>query len=493
MEVCDYLIIGGGVAGCIIARRLAERTAGRIILVEAGRSDEGDPAACDLSRLDEQTAAYEWGFRAAPLPGAGAELDYSRARILGGCANHNDCAFLIPPDSDFDRWAAEGAAGWGAAAVRPYFQRIEERVHVERRPPRNPVSEAFVAAGRELGLEEVAFRDEIRAGVGWFPLNARGAVRQSTSAAYLHPLAGLPRHLEVWTETFVERVGIEAGVATGALTSRGPIQARREVILTAGAIQTPQLLLLSGIGPGAELRALGIGVVADCPGVGRHLLDHVAAAVVWDLDRPVPAWALTPFEAVLLLQVDADAPAPDALFHFGLRVREKYGADPRLGGAVHGVKASPNVARARSQGSLRLASADPRAAPVIALDYFSDPDGYDLRILLAALKFARRIGGTRAMQALGAREVAPGPGAVRDADLIGHIRRTCETVYHPCGTARMGAAGDRGTVVTPDLRVLGVGRLRVCDASVFPSMVTVNIANTVMMVAEKAADAILAG
>ncbi len=491
-QTCDYLVIGGGVAGCIIARRLADGQSGRVILLEAGPSDEGDRAATHLAHLDEQTAAYEWGFKAAPLAGGASEMHYSRAKILGGCANHNDCAFLIPPDSDFAHWERLGAKGWGRDGVRPFFARVDSMVAADTNAPRNPISEAFVQAGREMGLADIAFRERIAPGVGWFPLNIKGPLRQSTSAAYLHPIASLPANLDIQTGTFAERLLFKGKRCVGAITDRGTIHARREVILTAGALQSPQLLLLSGLGPAEDLRQLDIQVRADLPGVGAHLLDHVAAPVIWDLHNPVPDWKLTPFEAMMMIQIDALAPAPDALFHFGLRVREKYDLNPRQKTVTNGVKVSPNVARARSQGSLRLASPDPRSAPIINLNYFSDPDGYDQRILLAAMKFARRMIATPALDHLIRAEVAPGPDVVSDRQLMRYIKTVCETVYHPSGTCLMGDPGNPRTVVGSDLKVRGVEALRVADASVFPSMITVNIANTVMMVAEKAADAILA-
>ncbi len=418
IEHCDYLIIGGGVAGCIVARRLADHTRGRVVLIEAGKSDENDPLMNDLSRLDEQTAATDWNYRASPLPGGPPELAYARAKVLGGCANHNDCAFVVPPSSDFEEWERLGAKGWGPAGVAPYFDRVDAMVNVEVPVSDNPVSRAFVAAGVELGLSEVAFRQRIAPGVGWFPLNVRGGRREATSIAYLHPLSQLPRHLEVWTETLARRVMIENCVAVGVETDRGILRANREVILTAGSIGSAQLLLLSGVGPADQLRSLGINVAADLPGVGRHLLDHVAAPVVYDLPTPVPRWRLTPFEATMLLQIDADAPAPDVLFHWGLRVREKYGDRPRLGSPANGVKASPNVARSRSEGEVRLRSSDPGDAPVIELNYLSDAAGYDRRILLSAMKFARRLIETRAFRALGAVEVAPGPDVRSDDELL---------------------------------------------------------------------------
>ncbi len=490
-QLCDFLIIGGGAAGCILARRLAERTTGRIILLGAGKSDEGDPAARLLSRLDEQTADYDWGLMASVLPGGPANLNYSRARILGGCTNHNDCAFLIPPDSDFAEWERRGARGWNADDLRPYFRRVEERVSVYQFTDPNPVSRAFVRAGQEIGLPLVDFRQRIVSGVGWFPLNSKGDHRASTSVAYLHPLSSLPKHLEVWTEATALRLIVRDGRVVGAETTRGSIEVRRDVILTAGAFQTPQLLMLSGVGPANHLRALGIPVVADRPAVGQNLRDHVAAPVVWDLREAAPPWTITPFEAVMLATMEQNQPAPDVLYHFGLRLKEKYGDHPRYTAIAHGVKASGNVTRARSVGRVSLASARPQDKPRIELNYLSDPEGYDLRVLLKGLRYARKLAETAALRPLIAREALPGPAAESDEDLAAFARETCETVYHASGTATMGDPSAPMSVVDPSLKVIGVEGLRVCDASVFPSMVTVNIANTVMMIAEKAADHIL--
>nr|WP_302476821.1 GMC oxidoreductase [Ruegeria atlantica] len=491
--ICDFLIIGGGSAGCVIARRLADRTRDRIILLEAGKSDEGDPAAIDLAQLDKQTTDYDWGFQSSPLDGSARVMDYSRARILGGCGNHNDCAYLEPPASDFLGWEALGAKGWGPGDVQPFFARIREFVHVDREYERSSVSQAFVSAGKELGFPETPFHKEILPGVGWFPLNSRGKLRHSSSVAYLHPLKRLPPHLEVRTETLAKKLLLDGTRVVGAETSRGRIFARREVVLTAGAIQTPQLLMLSGIGPQQHLRKHGIPVAVDLPGIGSHLLDHVCVSVCWELKEPVPQWVHTPYQATLLAKIDRDAPAPDLLFHFGLRPDDAQNpgasshADP-----ADCVVVQPNVARARSEGCVKLSSADPFDKPLIRLNYLSDKDGYDLRMLWEGLRLARRLGSTQRMGQLIKTETAPGRDIQSDDGLKAYIREACKTVFHACGTAAMGNSENPQTVVDPRLRVKGVTGLRVCDASVFPSLVTVNINCTVMMVAEKAADMILA-
>ena len=488
---CDYLVIGGGAAGCIVARRLAENPANRVILLEAGKSDEGDPVATDLSRLEEQDESYDWGYRARPLATSTHEILYNRARMLGGCANHNDCAFLEPPASDLDEWVALGADGWDFAACADAFARIESRLNVEPSPAGNALSRAFIDACRERGLPELNLRERVDTGTGWFPLNVRGRLRQSSSIGYLHPLAKLPRNLDVRTETQATRLLFDAGRAIGAETGRGRVNAAAEVILCGGSINTPQLLMLSGIGPGADLQTLGIEIYRDLPGVGQNLLDHAAANIACELRDPSPPWRLTPCESTALLRVDADAPAPDVLFHYVLMLRDKYSDIDHYGAIEHGVKLSPNVTRPRSRGCLRLASADYRDAPRIDLNYFSDADGYDRRILIAALRFARDLLSTPALSAFVRREVMPGPDVRSDDEWFAYIAQTAETVYHPSGTCRMGRADDPLAVVTPDLRVKGVDGLRVADASVFPSMVTVNICNTVMMIAERAAAMIL--
>lgn len=485
---CDFLVIGGGAAGCIVARRLAERASSRVILLEAGKSDEGDPIATNLSRLEEQDESYDWGYRARPIAGAPQEILYNRARMLGGCANHNDCAFLVPPACDFATWVELGAAGWDYASNLPAFTRIEDRLHIEASPAGNALSRAFIDACLEKGLPELNFREQIAAGTGWFPLNVKGSLRQSSSIGYLHPLAQLPDNLEIRTDTLVTRLIIEHRRVVGVVTDRGEIRAGAEVILCAGSINTPQLMLLSGIGDGRDLQRLGIPVALDLPGVGKNLLDHVAANIACELHQASPAWALTPCEATALIKIDANAPAPDVLFHYVLMLRDKYTGVDSFAAVEHGLKLSPNVARPKSRGRLELASPDIRSAPIIDLNYFSDQEGYDQRILIDGLRYARELAATPALASWIKGEILPGPAVTSDAELLDYVRSSCETVYHPSGTCKMGAARDPMAVVTPDLRVRGIDGLRVADASVFPSMVTVNICNTVMMIAERAVE-----
>ncbi|MGB1010807.1 MAG: GMC family oxidoreductase [Thiolinea sp.] len=487
----DYLIIGGGAAGCIVARNLADRLPeSQIALLEAGHCDENDPAANFLSQLDKQDESYDWGYQARATRQSRQSMAYSRARILGGCANHNDCAFIPPPAADLDRWEALGAKGWNSETLTPALRRIGQRLHVESAPAGNALSRAFIDANIELGLPETNFREPLTAGTGWFPLNARGDVRQSSSVAYLHPLKSLPQNLHVFTGVMTHRLLMDRQRITGVSTDRGEFWSRAETILCAGSINTPQLLMLSGIGPGEHLQSSGIPVMVNLPGVGQNLIDHVAANISCELKAPGPTWALTPCEATALIKVEPQAELPDVLFHFVLRLREKYVGDQQFQGIEHGVKLSPNVARPKSRGSLQLQNADPLSAPQIDLNYFSDPEGYDRRILLGGLRYARRLIQTSALAPYLKREIMPGCDIDNDEDFFAYMTQSCETVYHPCGTCAMGADHDSNAVVTPDLKVKGVEGLRVADASVFPDMVTVNICNTVMMVAEQAVDLI---
>jgi choline oxidase len=489
---CDYLIIGGGSSGCVVASRLAETTSAKVILLEAGMSDEHDPAALHMSMLEQQDKSYDWGYAARTTQGGGT-IAYARAKMLGGCANHNDCAFIAPPPSDLDRWEALGASGWNATTLAPALKRVEERTHIESSPKGNALSRAFIDGAQEFGLPERNFRETLGAGAGWFPLNARGDLRQSSSVAYLHPTSKLPQNLHIMIGVMAHKLVFEGRKAIAAETSAGRITATREIILCGGSINTPQLLMLSGIGAASHLKQHGITVVHDLPGVGQNLIDHVAANIAYELKQPTPAWQRTPCESTVLLQVDPQALAPDVLFHFVMRLREKYVGMKQFAGVTHGVKLSPNVARPKSRGSLRLQSASPHDAPLIDLNYLSDAEGHDKRILLAGLRWARKLAGTSALAPWIGREITPGLAIQSDDDLFAYVKQTCETVYHPCGTCRMGSADDQSSVVTPDLRVKGIDNLRIADASIFPDMVTVNINNTVMMVAEHAAEMIVRG
>lgn len=283
----------------------------------------------------------------------------------------------------------------------------------------------------------------------------------------------------------------EHGQAVGVETVRGLIEARREVIVCCGAFDSPKLLLLSGIGPTDHLRAVGIPVRIDLPGVGEHLLDHPKGVVMWESNRPVPAVTTQEWEAGLFVCTEPALETADLMFHFGT-VPFDLNTKPR--GYPTSKRAfclTPNVTRARSEGTVRLRSADPAAPPRIDFRYFSDPHGHDERVMHAGVKLARRLAEQPALTAWVKRELAPGTSVQRDDELSEYARRTANTVYDPAGTCRMGAADDPRAVVDPELRVRGVGRLRVADASIFPAMIGVNPCLTCMAIGEKCADLVL--
>ena len=486
MKNYDYIIVGAGAAGCIIARRLAERTNAEILLVEAGNSDEGDARATDLSRLDEQDSSYDWGYTAKATPTSEEAMAYSRAKILGGCANHNDCAFIQPPDSDFNDWPET----WQADKNRTAFERIKQQLHIESSPPGNILSRAFIDANIECGLPELNFRDVVSSGTGWFPLNAKGSLRQSSSIGYLHPLARLPSNLTIKTQASVDKILLTGNKAVGISIEGQKIFSNKEIVLCAGSINTSHLLMLSGIGDYNQLKQAGIKCQHHLPSVGENLMDHAAANIVYELKQPVPNWSLTPCEATALIQIDENAPAPDILFHAVLRLREKHVGTNYFNHIEHGIKLSPNVARPRSRGNIRIVSSDSDSQPQINLNYFSDDEGYDLRILRAGLNYARSLAETKALKPWIKTELLPGKSITSDDDLTNYILANCETVFHPSGTCKMGDVENPSSVVTSDLRVIGIDGLRVADASVFSNIPTVNICNTVMMIAERAADMI---
>lgn len=489
-SVFDYVIVGGGTAGAVVAARLAENPETRVCLLESGPSDEGDARLLELRNWPNLLGtSLDYDYRIEPQSRGNSRIRHSRGRVLGGCSSHNSAIAFLAPDVDLRSWEQNGAAGWGPADVRPFYDRVLDRIPLETAPPDNACAAAFVEAAQQAGFPLVAFnRDEVREGVGWFQLNKRGPIRQSSSVAYLHPLAQSPSNLTVQAATPVQRIVLDdGGDAVGVETASGMIQACREVIVCCGAFDSPRLLLLSGIGPADELGEVGIRVHHHLPGVGKHLLDHPEGIVLWEAALPVPEVSTQFWEAGLFARTEPDQPWPDLMFHFGTVPFDLNTAPLGYPTAANAFCLTPNVTRARSEGVVRLRSADPAAPPSIDFRYFTDPEGHDERVLLAGIKLARQIAAQPALRRWIKRELAPGPTVQEDWALAEYARRTSNTVYHPVGTCRMGAADDPRAVVDSELRVRGVGRLRVADASIFPTLIGVNPCLTCMMIGEKCA------
>jgi choline oxidase len=490
----DYIVVGGGTAGCVVAARLAAADAGEVCLLEAGPADEGNPEVLELPRWPSLLGTdldYAYEVRASSYYEGDQTL--ACARVLGGCSSHNGGISFTPTNGDLERWVELGAAGWEPAALVPAIQKVLDRVPIEREREDHPCSRAIVAAAVETGIPELTFGPRSsQAGASWIPYAKRGTRRVSSSVAYLHPLSGLADGLEVRTGVTVVAIRFDGtGRAVAVETSAGTLRARAEIIVCAGAIGSPAILMRSGIGPREHLRAMGVNVVVDRPGVGARLTDHPETMVAWTSHASTLQRGEQVMEAVIFDHSGLDdRDMPDIEFHTAVAREAFYGLPASLHDREVFVIA-PSLTRPRSRGTVRLRSADPAVAPVIDLDLFSDPDGHDEATLAYGVAVARRIAAAHALDEWRDAEVLPGPDAGDDAAVRDYIRRATTTSFHPASTCAMGAADDDASVVDPELRVIGVEGLRVADASTFPEIVYVNPAISCLVVGERCAELIM--
>ncbi|GAA1883153.1 GMC family oxidoreductase [Streptantibioticus ferralitis] len=501
--VYDYVVIGGGTAGSVIASRLTEDPAVRVAVIEGGPSDIDRPDVLTLRRwLGLLGGDLDYDYPTTEQPRGNSHIRHSRARVLGGCSSHNTLISFRPLPSDWDEWAAAGAEGWDAAAMDPYFDRLRNNIVAVDEKDRNAIARDFVdAAQTAIGVPRVeGFNAKpFHEGVGFFDLayHPENNKRSSASVAYLHPFLDRP-NLHLMLETWAYKLELDADKrATGVRvrTKDGVeilVEASREVLVCAGAVDTPRLLLHSGVGPKQDLEALGIPVVHDLPGVGENLLDHPESVIVWETDGPIPDNSAMDSDAGLFVRRDPHSAGPDLMFHF---YQIPFTDNPeRLGyeKPPHGVSMTPNIPKPRSRGRLYLTSADPAVKPALDFRYFTDPEDYDGRTLVDGIRIAREIAKTQPLASWLKREVCPGPEVTSDEDLSEYARKVAHTVYHPAGTCRMGAADDEQAVVDPQLRIRGLNGVRIADASVFPTMPAVNPMIGVLMVGEKAAELLAA-
>ncbi len=519
----DYIIVGAGSAGCVLAARLSADSSVSVLLLEAGPADGATeiqaPAA--LSRLFQ--SSYDWNYTTVPQHrAAGRSIYWPRGKVLGGSSSMNAMIYIRGNRHDFQAWQDEyGGQGWGYPDLMPYFRRAEDNsrgasaYHGAGGPlavtdPRykSPACEAFIAAAREQGAAaNTDFNGPRQDGVGWYQVTQRNGRRWSAATGYLHPAMSRP-NLTVHTSALVTKILIEDGQATGVTYLRhGQVETARtagEVILSAGAVNSPQLLMLSGIGPADHLIETGVEVVADSPGVGANLSDHPALPVIWSTPRLRGLWEKTGNTGALRWQLthrgpvasnvaesggfahsEPGLPAPDLQLHVIPAPYTDQGlADP----AQRAMSVLVGLVDVKSRGRIRLRSADPRHRPAIDPGYLSDAS--DARALLAGLKMVREFVTARPMAAICRSEIAPGAHVRSDAELLEFIRSSVVTLYHPVGTCAMGSVTRWGTVVDPQLKVRGVAGLRVVDASVMPAVPRGNTNAPVIAIAERAADLI---
>lgn len=525
--IADYVVVGAGSAGCAIAYRLAE--AGKSVLViEFGGTDAGPliqmPGALSFPM---NMARYDWGFSSEPEPHLGGRvLATPRGKVLGGSSSINGMVYVRGHAMDYTHWEESGATGWSYADVLPYFKRMESwhdgghggdaawrgtdgPLHVTRGTRENPLYQAFVDAGAQAGYPVTEdYNGRQQEGFGPMEQTVYDGIRWSAANAYLKPARASGNCGVV--RGFAERVEFIEGRATGVRLSGGQlVEARAEVIVAASAINSPKLLMLSGIGPAAHLAQHGIDVRADRAGVGANLQDHLEMYIQMAASQPVTLfkywnlpgkawvgarWLLTKtgpgatnnFESAAFIRSKAGVQYPDIQYHF-LPLAVRY--DGKVAAEGHGFQAHVGPMRSASRGSVTLRSGDPGEKPKIRFNYMSDPqDWADFR---TCIRLTREIFAQEAFAPFRRHEIQPGEAVQTNAELDAAIMEHAESAYHPCGTCKMGAVDDPMAVVDPETRVIGVEGLRVADSSIFPRITNGNLNAPSIMVGEKASDHIL--
>ena len=524
----DHVIVGAGTAGCVLAHRLTEDSRNSVLLLEAGPEDRSPwihiPIGYGKTMFHP---VYNWGFHTDPEPEMkGRRMYWPRGRGLGGSSSINGLIYIRGQPEDYDGWVEHGNAGWGWRDVLPYFIRSEHNsrgagpLHGDKGPqwcsdivPRHELMDAIIRAGVEIGVPaNDDFNGAAQEGVGYYQLFTRHGWRCSTAVGYLRP-ARTRSNLAVQTDAQATRILFEGTRAVGVEYRRGgrtqQVRAHREVIVAAGAVQSPQLLQLSGIGASSLLGQFGIPVIADLPGVGENLQDHLQIRLIYKVSKPITTndqlasvfgkarmglqWLLSRTGPLavginhggLFTRLMPESRTPDIQFHFAT-----LSADV-AGGAPHpwsGCTFSVCQLRPHSRGHVRIASPDPLAPPSMQPLYLSAE--VDRRYAVQSIRFARRLAAAAALKPYLTQEYRPGPDVRSDDELLDFARESAQTIFHPAGTCRMGS--DAMAVVDPQLRVRGVAGLRVVDCSIMPALVSGNTNAPVIMIAEKAADLIAA-
>ncbi|MBD3662684.1 choline dehydrogenase [Sulfitobacter aestuariivivens] len=526
----EFVIVGAGSAGCAMAYRLAH-AGRRVIVIEYGGTDAGPfiqmPAALSYPMNMKR---YDWGYTSEPEPHLGGRrLACPRGKVIGGSSSINGMVYVRGHAMDFDHWEESGAHGWAYADVLPYFKRMENwhdsghggdpswrgtdgPLHVSRGPRENPLFNAFVEAGKQAGYEATDdYNGRKQEGFGPMEQTVWQGRRWSAANAYLRP-AQKTGNVQI-VRALAQRVLIEDGRATGVEVLRSGttqiIRAENEVVLAASSINSPKLLMLSGIGPAAHLREHGIDVVADRPGVGENLQDHLELYIQMAASQPITLykhwnlfskamigaqWLFTKtgmgasnqFESAAFIRSAPGVPYPDIQYHF-LPIAVRY--DGKVAAEGHGFQAHTGPMRSKSRGSVTLRSNRAADDPVIRFNYMSHDDDWDE--FRTCIRLTREVFAQDAFKPFIKHEIQPGAAVQSDAELDAFIVEHAESAYHPCGTCKMGSTDDPMAVVDPEARVIGVDGLRVADSSIFPRITNGNLNAPSIMVGEKVSDHLL--
>ena len=495
----DYIVVGGGTAGCVLAGRLSQ-TGVRVLLLEAGAAKPHAAMADPAAWFTLAGSTVDWAFQTIPQPGTDNAIHpWPRGKVLGGSSGINGMMHVRGDRSSYDLWEMAGATGWNYTSLLPFFKRSERAVggdptyrglegpmQAAPGPATDPLWDACFEAAIEAGHPANADANGASAeGVWWHDINVINGRRQTAADAYLTPAAADPG-LSIVADAHVQRLLITNGTCIGAeYTIGGQLHtafAQREVVLAAGTIGTPHLLMLSGIGPGPHLHSFGIDILADLPGVGQNLHDHTKSQVAYATTRPVRADTAARKPVVLTRSEPSAAPDLQMIF-LDSPIHPRFAPGPEPGYSVLFSVVTP-----ASRGSVQLASADPHQPPVIDPNYLADPRDVDR--MVTGLRRAREIGAGSALRSVRARELFPGPDDQTDDALRKYLRRSASTYFHPVGTCKIGT--DTMSVVDPELKVHGISHLRIADGSVMPSIVSGNTNAAILAIAERAA-ALLTG